>query len=136
MFQKISEFDRAVATARRYAGDKAMILVTGRENLGGLSLNGNPLLHDKGVAIVALNNMGYPSLSWSTGPGFAIESTQEGRVKKGASQGILSQPSSFTLPKGIPTSGDVMAVGVGQGTEKVHGFLDLTDLHKIVKDSL
>jgi len=136
MLQKISELDRAIATARRYAGDKAMILMTGRENLGGLSLNGNPLLHDKGVAIVALNNMGYPSLSWSTGPGFAIESTQEGKARKGSSQGILSQPTAFPLPKGIPTSGDVLAIGVGQGTEKIHGFLDLTDLHKIVKDSL
>jgi alkaline phosphatase len=136
MLQNISELDRAVATARRYAGDKAMILVAGRENLGGLSLNGNPLIHDKGVAVIALNNMGYPSLSWSTGPGFAIESTQEGKPKKGSSQGILSQPTAFPLPKGIPTSGDVLAVGVGQGTEKIHGFLDLTDLHKIIRDSL
>jgi alkaline phosphatase len=135
MLRRISAFDKAIATARRYAGDKAMIVVTGRENIGGLQLNGRPFLHDKGVAVVALNNMGYPSLCWSTGPGYAVEAPQEGKTKKGV-PGILTQPSAFLLPKGIPTSGDVLTVGIGQGTEKIHGFLDLTDLHRIIRESL
>ena len=70
MFQRVLAFDQAVSTARRYAGEKALIIVTGRETLGGLQLNGYPFLGDKGVAILAINNQGYPSLSWSTGPGF------------------------------------------------------------------
>jgi alkaline phosphatase len=135
MLRRIAAFDRAVATARRYAGDKAMIVVTGRENIGGLQLNGQPFLHDKGVAVVALNNLGFPSLCWSTGPGYAVESQQEGKPKKGP-QGILTQPSAYLTPKGISTAGDVLATGIGQGTERIHGFLDLTDLHRIVSESL
>lgn len=135
MLRRISAFDKAVATARRYAGEKAMIVVTGRENFGGLQLNGHPFLHDKGVAVVALNNMGYPSLCWSTGPGYAVEAPQEVKTKK-VSPGILTQPSAFLLPKGIQTAGDVLTVGIGQGTQKIHGFLDLTDIHRIIEDSL
>mgnify|MGYP000349546510 CR=1 FL=1 len=135
MLGKISAFDKAIATARRYAGDNAMIVVTGRENIGGFQLNGHPFLHDKGVAVVALDNRGYPSLCWSTGPGYAIEAPQDGKAKKG-SPGILTQPSAFLLPKGIPTSGDVLAAGLGEGTDRIHGFLDLTDLHRIIRESL
>jgi hypothetical protein len=135
MLRKISAFDKAVATARRYAGEKAMIVVTGRENIGGFQLNGHPFLRDKGVAIVALDNQGYPSLCWSTGPGYAMEPPQDGKGKK-AAPGILTQPSAFLLPKAIPTSGDVLAAGIGQGTDRIRGFLDLTDLHRIISESL
>ena len=135
MLRRISAFDKAVATARRYAGEKAMIVVTGRENIGGFQLNGHPFLRDKGVAVVALDNQGYPSLCWSTGPGYAVESARDGKVKK-ESPGILTQPSAFLLPKGIPTSGDVLAAGIGQGTDHIRGFLDLSDLHRIISESL
>ena len=135
MLLRIAAFDKAVATARRYAGEKAMIVVTGRENVGGLRLNGHPFLHDKGVAVIALNNLGYPSLCWSTGPGYAIESSQEEKSKK-SPPGILTQPSAYLTPKGIPTAGDVLATGIGQGTDRIHGFLDLTDIHRIVSEAL
>jgi alkaline phosphatase len=135
MLRRISAFDKAIATAKRYAGDKAMIVVTGRENIGGLQLNGHPFLHDKGVAVVALDSMGSPSLCWSTGPGYAVEPAQEGKPRK-ANAGILTQPSAFLLPKGMPTSGDVLSTGIGQGSERIHGFLDLIDIHRIVSEAL
>jgi alkaline phosphatase len=138
MFSRIISFDQAVATARRYAGENALILVTGRENIGGLSLNGYPLLRDKGVAILALNNQGYPSLCWSTGPGFSTgKSSDTLNAKKSSQQaGILSQPSAQPLPASVGTAGDVISLGSGPGSEKLHGFLDLTDIHSIIKESL
>lgn len=135
MLGKISAFDKAIATARRYAGENAMIVVTGRENIGGFQLNGHPFLHDKGIAVAALNNLGYPSLCWATGPGYSVGSQQEGKIRKG-SPGILSQPSAYLTPKGIPSAGDVLATGTGQGTDRIRGFLDLTDLHRIVSEAL
>lgn len=135
MLRKISALDKAVATARRYAGDKAMIVVTGRENIGGFQLNGHPFLRDKGVAIAALDNHGCPSLCWSTGPGYAMDPSQDGKGKK-PQPGILTQPSAYLAPKGIPSAGDVLATGIGQGTERIHGFMDLTDLHRIIAESL
>lgn len=139
MLRRILSFDQAVSTARHYAGDKALIVVTGRMNIGGLQLNGYPFLHDKGVAILALNNQGYPSICWSTGPGYSIEASGEMlQKKKGTlpSPGILSQPSAYRLPNAEGTAGDVLAFGIGQGSEQIHGFLNLTDLNRIIRDSL
>lgn len=144
MFRRLIAFDRAVATARRYAGDNALIIVTGRENIGGMSLNGYPFLKDKGVSLLSMNNDGYPSVCWATGPGFALEnqSAPVGQSKKNSmtngapTVGILSQPTGFKLPAAIGTAGDVLTLGSGPGSEKLHGFIDLTDIHRIISDAL
>lgn len=143
MLGRILGFDQAIATARHYAGENALIIVCGRENVGGFQLNGHPFLHDKGVAILALNNQGYPSLSWATGPGFSSEGGETIRTIKKAgggttapAVGILSQPSAYPLPKAAGNAGDVITLGIGQGSEKIHGFMDLTEIHHIIKESL
>lgn len=139
MLGRLLALDRAVSTARKYAGPDALIVVTGRENVGGFQLNGYPFLHDKGVAILALNNQGYPSLCWSTGPGFPNEGTNvTTRAKKtnAASVGILGEPAAYPLPEAVGTAGDVLSAGTGPGSSKIHGFLDLTDLHRIIGESL
>ena len=141
MLGRLLAFDKAVSTARRYAGENALVVVTGRENIGGLQLNGYPFLHDRGVAILALNNLGHPSLCWSTGPGFSMEPTADAIHPRKSNSlqtfvGILSQPSAHNLPQGVGVAGDVMALGIGQGSEKIHGFMDLTEIHRILSDSL
>ncbi len=141
MFKRLLAFDQAVATARRYAGENALIVVTGRETIGGLQLNGYPFLGDKGVAILSLNAQGTPSLCWATGPGYAVEKKPEitdknGTQNKAISPGILSQPSACPLPQGVGVAGDVLTLGVGQGSEKLQGFLDLTDVHHLIDDKL
>lgn len=136
MMTRLLAFDQAVGTAKRYAGSDAMIIVTGRENVAGVQLNGYPLLRDKGVAILALNNQGYPSLCWSTGPGYASEKSPATTKPKKNSPGILTQPAAYTLPSGVGTAGDVLTLGVGRGSESLHGFLDLTDVHKVIRESL
>ena len=139
MFKNMLSFDRAIATARRYAGDKALVIVTGRENIGGMTLNGYPFLRDKGISILALNNGGYPSICWSTGPGFALEqapsASHDGKTN-GPSPGILTQPPAFRLPSSVGTAGDVLSLGVGPGSEKLHGFIDLTEIHRIIEEAL
>ena len=137
MFQRILSFDQAVSTARRYAGENSLIIVTGRENIGGLQLNGYPFLGDKGVAVLSLNAQGNPSLCWATGPGFATEDkidTSRNKKSKTSTLGILSQPSAFALPQALGVAGDVLTLGVGQGSEKLKGFLDLTDVHRLILD--
>jgi alkaline phosphatase len=141
MFKRILSFDQAVATARRYAGENALIIVAGRETIGGLQLNGYPFLGDKGVAILAINAEGTPSLCWATGPGFALEkkvdnTDKNSKQNKIPSPGILSQPSACPLPQGLGVAGDVLTLGVGQGSEKLQGFLDLTDIHHLINDEL
>lgn len=139
MFGRMLSFDRAIATARRYAGDKALVIVTGRENIGGMTLNGYPFLRDKGISILAMNNDGYPSICWSTGPGFAPEKVATGTPSgktNGPSVGILTQPPAFKLPSSVGTAGDVLTLGSGPGSEKLHGFIDLTEIHRIIQQAL
>ena len=141
MFQRVLAFDQAVSTARRYAGEKALIIVTGRETLGGLQLNGYPFLGDKGVAILAINNQGYPSLSWSTGPGFDPDKSADLTHHKksaltNAPAGILLQPSATKLPSGQGVAGDVLTLGVGPGSESLHGFQDLMQVHRLILNEL
>ena len=139
MFGHMLSFDRAIATARRYAGDKALVIVTGRQNIGSMAVNGYPFLRDKGISILALNNEGYPSICWTTGPGFAHEQSSASlRTSKtnGQSTGILTQPSAFKLPSSVGTAGDVLSLGSGPGSEKLHGFIDLTEIHQIIQQAL
>lgn len=135
LFERFLAFDEAISTAQKYAGDRALIVVTGRENVAGLQLNGYPFLKDKGVATLALNTQGVPSLCWANGPGYSMEGGDAKHGKKGTS-GILSQPSACPLPSGTGVAGDVIAFGSGEGSEKIHGFMDLTDLHRLLSEFL
>jgi len=138
MFGELQSLDQAVATARRYAGENALIVITGRQSLGGPVMNGYPFLRDKGISVIAMNNEGAPSVCWSTGPGFAPDSSPQSKLSKGTSErvGILSQPAAFIQPTASGTAGDVLCFGAGQGSEKIRGFLNLTDVHKVMSNAL
>jgi len=113
--------------------------VVGRQNIGGLQLNGYPFSGDKGVAILSMSAEGTPSLCWATGPGFAPETniapapTNQTRLQ---APGILSQPSAYPLPLGLGVAGDVLSLGVGPGSEKLRGFIPLTDIHQFIFQEL
>jgi alkaline phosphatase len=139
MFNRLLAFDQAVATARRYAGEKALILVAGRETISGIQLNGYPFIGDKGVAILSLNAQGNPSLCWSTGPGFHLEEKNDKTYSQKtppSTPGILAQPSACPLPQGLGVAGDVLALGIGPGSEHLKGFLDLTEIHHLILGEL
>jgi hypothetical protein len=50
--------------------------------------------------------------------------------------GILSQPTAYSLPQAVGVAGDVLALGSGHGSEKLKGFLDLTDVHRVILGEL
>ena len=52
MLRELLALDEAVATAVRFAGEDSLILVVGKQSIGGLRLNGYPFRSDKGVAVV------------------------------------------------------------------------------------
>ncbi len=134
LFHEISEFDRAIATARQYAGPNSLIIVTGTQNIGGLQMNGYPFRHDKGVAVLGLNQAGVPSITWATGPGNHVVSSTPEKIKEKTS--ILQEPSSFYTPVALGIAEDTITMALGSGSEKIHGFLDLTKLHDVIKENL
>jgi alkaline phosphatase len=138
-----AEMDRAVATALRYAGAKATILVCGDVAIGGLHANGFPFRKDSGISLLGLNPSGEPWLTWATGPNGSRsygaakipenENAQEANVAK---QKEPAQPAAFYSKSGLNTLEDVLGFGVGPGTESLQGTIDNTDIFKILRDQL
>ena len=136
------ELDRAVAVARRYAGQRSTIVVCGDAAIGGLSLNGFPFRKDSGIALLGLNSAGQPWITWATGP--------NGTRSYGAAkiQGKLNgnesdqpkaeqlEPAAFYAKSALGTVEDVIAFGSGPGTEDLKGTVDNTIVFKILRDEL
>lgn len=149
------DFDRALQTAQRYAGDKTLIIAVGKQDIGGLSLNGFPLRNDHGVALLGKNPEGQPAMTWSTGPngpapaptpnlsgdGDAVAQAQapageSATVGAGAESKGKPEPAAYRSDKAIPTARDMIMVGSGPGSEAIHGFMDNTEVFEIVKKAL
>ena len=113
--------DRAIKTAIEYAGAKSLILAVGKHATGGLSLSGYPLVTDHGVGLLGVNASGQPALTWASGP--------NGPAAK-------SEPAAFLTPSALNNAEDVLALGRGDGAEKLHGFLDNTAIFQILRDAL
>jgi alkaline phosphatase len=120
-------FDRALAIATKYAGDESLIIAVGKHAIGGLTLNGFPARQDHGVALLGTNASGHPSLTWSTGPN---------GPGPGAPPQANIEPAAFQTPSALETAEDVVAVGRGDGAEKLRGFIDNTKIFEIVRDAL
>lgn len=131
LFDEILQFDQAVAAARQYAGPNALIIVTGKQNIGGLRMNGTPFRNDKGVAVLGLNAHGAPSITWSSGPGHHV--VNDGNRENNS---ILAEPSAFNMPTALGIAADTITLGIGPGSEEIHGFIDLTMVHDLIKKQL
>ncbi len=136
-----AEFDRAVATAHRYAGGRSTILVCGDVAIGGLHANGYPFRKDSGIALLGLNPAGQPWLTWATGPkgmqSYGASKLPEKEPSPSAdAKKDQSQPAAFYAPFALPTVEDVVAFGSGRGSEGLQGTIDNTEIFKILSDEL
>lgn len=120
-------FDHAVATAIRYAGDRALIVAAGKHAIGGLTLNGFPLRQDHGLALLGINPAGYPALTWSTGPNGPQENPPSP---------ARNEPAAFTQPNALLTAEDMLALARGPGAEKLRGVIDSTQIFTLIRDAL
>lgn len=152
-----ADFDRAVKTALEYAGEKTLIICAGKQDIGGLSLNGYPLRGDHGLALLGTNAAGYPSITWSTGPngprretlpplptapataettGSAATSAPAPAAAENVPQPSKTEPAAFGASIAIGTAQDMIIVGTGPGSEVINGFLDNTVVFKIIQKGL
>jgi alkaline phosphatase len=136
-----AEFDRAVATAHRYAGGRSTIIVCGDVAIGGLHANGYPFRRDSGIALLGLNPAGQPWLTWATGPkgtqSYGALKLPENEAPPGAStQKDQTQPAAFYATAALPTVEDTVVFGSGRGSEALQGTIDNTDIFKILRDEL
>ncbi|MEI8235200.1 MAG: alkaline phosphatase [Verrucomicrobiota bacterium] len=158
VMSETADFDHAVATALQYAGEKTLILCVGTHDVGGLSLNGYPLRSDRGVALLGTNAAGIPSLTWSTGPNgprgaepapfpspapssgaaptATPSATEAAPVAPAAATAAPKEPAAFAAPQAIGTARDMILLGSGPGSEEISGFLENTDVFKILRKQL
>lgn len=118
-------FDEAVNTAIRYAGEKALIVVTGFRGIGGLTLNASPLRTETGLTILGKNAFGVPALTWATGP--AVPANGDAAPE---------EPVAFRGESAVGYATDMVTTGIGDGAEKLHGFLDSTAVFELIKAKL
>jgi alkaline phosphatase len=136
--------DHAIATAVKYAGDNSLILAVGKHATGGMALNGYPLTQDHGVALLGVNASGQPAITWATGPNGPLPPTPPAPPSTGTeaaatprlSPGAKTEPAAFQIPSALNTAEDMIVVGRGAGAEKLHGFLDNTEIFRILRDAL
>jgi alkaline phosphatase len=136
------ELDRAVATARRYAGQRSTVVVCGDAAIGGLSLNGFPFRKDSGIALLGLNSAGQPWITWATGPnGSRSYGAAKIPGKLNGNRGEQPEaeqrePAAFYTKSALGTVDDVVAFGSGPGTEALQGVLDSTIVFEVLRDEL
>jgi len=160
------DFDHAVATALDYAGEKALIMAVGKHDVGGLALNGYPLRGDHGLAMLGINAGGVPAVTWSTGPngmrppgpskptpspgvapasGPATAAFSSSSASSAGSTGhpppepprnLKSEPAAFGAPEALNTARDMIGVGAGPGSERLQGFMDNTEIFRVLKNVL
>lgn len=136
--------DEAIRTAVDYAGKKALIIAVGKHSTGGMSLNGYPLRQDKGVGLLGTDSHGTPLITWATGPHgpvatgspAALPGSPAPAPSAAQSAAAKDEPAAFYAQPAINNADDVVAVGVGQGSQALKGFLDNTIIFKIVNDNL
>jgi alkaline phosphatase len=121
--------DHAIATAQKYAGEGSLIIAVGKHATGGLALNGYPLRQDHGVALLGTNASGHPAVAWATGPNGPAPAADTAARS-------VAEPAAFRTPSGLNTAEDVLATGIGDGAEKLHGFLDNTAIFHVLRDAL
>lgn len=133
MMRELLALDDAVATAVSYAGENSLVIVAGKQSIGGMKLNGYPFRSDKGVAIVGINSQGIPSLTWSTGPGSRVDAATPA---EGSADAKSDEPSAFKSPVAVGVAEDGIVTSSGPGAEKLQGFKDNTSIFNVVSENL
>jgi len=132
------ELDRAVALARRYAGQKSTIIVCGDVAIGGMNLNGFPFREDSGIALLGLNSAGQPWITWATGP-HSTRSYGTANIPNNTRNEQLAEnlePAALYTKSALPTVDDVVVFGSGPGTDALQGVLDSTIVFNVLRGEL
>jgi alkaline phosphatase len=141
------ELDRAVALARRYAGEKSTIIVCGDVAIGGMNLNGFPFRQDSGIALLGLNSSGQPWITWATGPhgtrSYGAANVPNNKstpadpsLRQNEQPAENPEPALLYTKPALPTVDDVVVFGSGPGTDMLQGVVDNTLVFKILRGEL
>lgn len=123
VLREIGALDEAIATARKFAGEKAVIMVAGLANTGGLQLNAFSFAPDRSVAVLGPSASGIPALTWSTAPAQLPENTP-----------VQAVAATSDRPQQVAT--DSLILLQAPGKTPPPAFTDLPTLHQILSQQL
>ncbi len=145
--KEVLELDATVGWLLQNLTPDTLLLVTTDHATAGLTLNGYMPHRFRGDALLGINPAtGYSHLTWASGPGgksdaniFEVAITGEkgsgkAEVQRSPADPEYVQPALIPLDSGLHAGGDVWLLGNGPGSEAIHGFLDNTDIHRIMRD--
>ena len=110
----------------QYAGEKALIVVAGLGNSGGLSLNGFSFASDRGIAVLGPNPEGVSALTWSAAP----------TAKPAGGSEITAEAVAAPCANPQPTAEDAVALLRGPGSEVVAGFVNMGQMQALLSGKL
>jgi len=121
---------------------ETLVLVTADHETGGLAINGYP---DADVPLFGFVKEGgqqleYPVLTWSTGPGAGIFENGKWRLKPAEpnAEGLFLEknPAKYYLELSAHTGVDVVLYGWGAKSSLVHGTIGHVDIFKLMQKTL
>jgi alkaline phosphatase len=150
---EIGELDNMLQTLRKNLPPQTLLLVTTDHNNGGLAINGPPVpLATRGDDLLGPNPITNAKsiLTWGTGTGANMDKantrdrtvTEPGKPaqvmkeRKTPADPDYVQPAAVEAGATEHTGGDVWLLADGPGSERVHGYLDNTDIYRIIADAL
>ena len=143
---EVFDLDIAVKTARKYAGNNALILVVSGYNSGGLTLNGPNTVSLKKDTLFEKQTNALPLITWMSGPAAnPVNSIEKQEWEKLKQHGVIqtnplapdySQPAFLKNSKAMTTAGDSLVLASGPGAEKIHGLMENIDLFEIIDSEL
>ena len=149
---EVLELDATVAWLRKNLGPNALLLATTDHNNGGFSFNG-PLvpLRLREEALLGKNPLtGVSYFTWASGPGADREAsatrtrivTEPGKPMRSVEEIVretdvdYKQPALIEAKASFHTAGDVWLLGSGPGSENVRGFLDNTEIFRLMAKAI
>ena len=135
---EVLELDATLDWLRKNLPANTLILSTTDHNTGGLILNGYLPRKMKGDAIVGINPGTNASvLTFASGPGGDPQANIDASGNaKPTSDPDYKQPALVKSGSAFHTGGDVWFIGAGPGSEKVSGFLQNTDVFRIMAEAI
>ena len=135
--EEVLVLDRTVALIRSKIGPDVLFLITTDHNTGGLTLGPGLPISAKGDALLRSSPITkMPVLTFASGPGGVLDTADMIATP-------LKNDVDYTRPDAVSpallktgaafhSGGNVWLLGQGPGSERVHGFLDNTDIYRIM----
>jgi alkaline phosphatase len=145
---EVMELDAAIDWVFRNVPG-ALVLATTDHNTGGLTINGYPPLGARGDALLRPDPVNKRfAFTWASGPGFDRKNERsrivqepgkpwyEVKEPRQPTDPDFTQPALIEAGSALHSGGDVWLLANGPGADKVHGYMENTDIFHVMAEAI